>query len=85
MGARLQAVNRNNQEAFDRRGLAAYRSYAARVDPAYDLVILGHVHSALDTSPARPRLVVLGGWYARASYLVIDHGTATHVVHEAGS
>ena len=80
LGAQLRAVNLKNQEAFDRRGLATYRKYAARVDPAYDLVILGHVHSPLDTSPGHPRLVVLGGWYNHCSYLVVEDGTASHVV-----
>jgi UDP-2,3-diacylglucosamine hydrolase len=80
LGAQLKAVNRKNQEAFDRRGLAKYRKLAARIDPAYDLVILGHVHSPLDTSPSRPRLVVLGGWYTHTSYLVVEDGTASHVV-----
>ena len=83
LGAQLRRTNFKNQEAFDRRGLAIYRKYAARVDPAYDLVILGHVHSPLDTATDRPRLVVLGGWYAHSCYLVVEGGTASHVV-EAG-
>jgi UDP-2,3-diacylglucosamine hydrolase len=80
LGALLRQTNRKNQAAFDRRGLAVYRKYADRVDDAYDLVILGHVHSPLDTAPNRPRLVVLGGWYTHSNYLIVEDGVATHVV-----
>ena len=80
LGARLKSVNVKNQEKFDRRGLATYREFAAGVDPAYDLIILGHVHSPLDTAPGRPRLVVLGGWYTHIAYLVVEDGMASHVV-----
>jgi UDP-2,3-diacylglucosamine hydrolase len=83
LGAQLNRTNAKNQEAFDRRGLSAYRKYAARLVDAYDLVILGHVHSPLDTAPDRPRLVVLGGWYFHSCYLVIDGGSASHVVDRA--
>jgi UDP-2,3-diacylglucosamine hydrolase len=84
LGAQLRRTNSRNQEAFDRRGLAVYRKYAERLPDDYDLVILGHVHSPLDTAPRRPRLVVLGGWYAHSCYLVVEGGIASHVVESAG-
>lgn len=80
LGAQLRRTNSKNQERFDRKGLAAYRRYAEGVPADYDLVILGHVHSPLDTSPSRPRLVVLGGWYHATCYLVVEGGIASHVV-----
>jgi UDP-2,3-diacylglucosamine pyrophosphatase LpxH len=83
LGAQLKRTNLKNQEAFDRRGLAVYRRYAANLDEPFDLVILGHVHSPLDTAPDRPRLIVLGGWYHHSSYLVIEDGSARHVVELA--
>jgi UDP-2,3-diacylglucosamine hydrolase len=84
LGSQLRRTNFKNQEAFDRRGLAAYRKYAERLPGDYDLVVLGHVHSPLDTTPARPRLVVLGGWHAHSCYLVVEGGAASHVVESAG-
>ena len=83
LGAQLRRTNHKNQEAFDRRGLRVYRGYADRLAGAYDLVILGHVHSPLDTGAARPRLVVLGGWYAHSCYLVVEEGRVSHVVETA--
>jgi UDP-2,3-diacylglucosamine hydrolase len=80
LGAQLRRTNFRNQEAFDRRGLERYRRFAARLADAYDLVILGHVHSPLDTGDGPPRLVVLGGWYKDTCYLVLEGGIARHVI-----
>ena len=80
LGAQLRATNSRNQEAFDRRGLAVYRNYASKADPTYDLIVLGHVHLPLDTAPDHPRLVVLGGWHRRNCYLVVEEGSASHIV-----
>jgi UDP-2,3-diacylglucosamine hydrolase len=82
LGSQLRRTNFKNQEAFDRRGLAVYRDYASKVDRSYDLVILGHVHYPLDTAPSHPRLVVLGGWHTRNCYLVIEGGSASHIVEQ---
>ena len=84
LGALLRRTNSRNQEEFDRRGLAALREHVGRLPDLYDLVIFGHVHLPFDTGPGRPRLVVLGGWHARTSYLVVEDGHASHVVEEAG-
>jgi UDP-2,3-diacylglucosamine hydrolase len=85
LGAQLKRTNLKNQEAFDRKGLAIYRNYASKLVEPYDMVILGHVHSPLDTGPDRPRLVVLGGWFHHTSYLVLEHGSAAHVVEMTGN
>jgi UDP-2,3-diacylglucosamine hydrolase len=83
LGTQLRRTNLKNQERFDRKGLAVYRNYADQHTGDHDLIILGHVHSPLDTAPNRPRLVVLGGWHARNCYLVVEDGTARHVVEPA--
>ncbi len=80
LGSQLRRTNAKHQEAFDRKGLEVYREYAANLAEPFDLVILGHVHSPLDTGATRPRLIVLGGWYHHTSYLVLEGGTASHIV-----
>jgi UDP-2,3-diacylglucosamine hydrolase len=80
LGAQLKRTNLKNQEAFDRKGMAVYRKYASTLVDSYDIVILGHVHSPLDTGPGRPRLIILGGWYHHSNYLVLEQGSASHVV-----
>jgi len=81
LGDQLKRTNEQHQEEFDRRGLEVFRRYVAGLPAdALDLVILGHVHRPLDTAPGRPRLVVLGGWRDGSCHLVIDDGSARHVV-----
>lgn len=80
LGNLLKSTNLKNQEAFDRKGLEVYRKYAANLVEPFDLVILGHVHSPLDTGPGQPRLIVLGGWYHHSSYLVVKDGMVSHQV-----
>jgi UDP-2,3-diacylglucosamine hydrolase len=63
--------------ADEERHLAVYRTYAASCRAVADLVVIGHVHRAVDEAPSRPRLIVLGGWQHRSSYLRIDEGGAT--------
>jgi UDP-2,3-diacylglucosamine hydrolase len=63
------------------RHLRVYRSYAASCRDLADLVIFGHLHRAVDEAGDGPRLIVLGGWQHRSSYLKIDESGATfHVV-----
>ncbi len=80
LGSLLKRTNSKNQEEFDRKGIAAYQRYVASLVGPFDLVILGHVHSAIDTGPGRPRLVILGGWYHQSSYLVLERGSISHIV-----
>ncbi|WP_435005318.1 UDP-2,3-diacylglucosamine diphosphatase [Tundrisphaera lichenicola] len=84
LGALLRKTNARNQDAFDRRGLAVYRSFADRQAEAFDVVILGHVHKPTN-SEGRPRLVVLGGWHRNSCYLVLDGETIRHVIEPDGS
>src|SRR5262249_51945280 len=67
--------------ADEERHLRVYRAYAASCRDVADLVVIGHVHRPVDEPHERqPRLIVLGGWQSRASYLRIDpSGASVHV------
>jgi len=56
----------------EERHLKVYRDYATACRDLADLVVIGHVHRPVDESGATPRMVVLGGWQHRSSYLTID-------------
>jgi UDP-2,3-diacylglucosamine hydrolase len=64
----------------EERHLRVYRAYAATCRAAADIVVIGHVHRAVDESGSVPRLVVLGGWQYRSSYLKVDEAGAIHCV-----
>lgn len=70
--SRLERSNEAHREADERRHLELYRRFADTMEGRCDLVVLGHVHRVHDDRPARPRLIVLGGWHDRASYLRVD-------------
>ncbi|WP_337176402.1 UDP-2,3-diacylglucosamine diphosphatase [Paludisphaera sp.] len=79
LDAALQAKNRRGLLDDERRHLATYRDYAAGLPDAVDVAVFGHVHRAVD-QPGRPRLIVLGGWQDRLSFLKVDHsGPTLHV------
>nr|WP_303652560.1 UDP-2,3-diacylglucosamine diphosphatase [Paludisphaera mucosa] len=79
----LEAKNRRGLAADEQRHLAVFREYADHLQDGADIVVFGHVHRAVDL-PGRPRLVVLGGWQNRVSYLEIDAaGASFHI--EGGS
>jgi len=65
----------------EERHLKVFRNYADGLRGRCDLVVLGHVHRAFDDGRSDPRLIVLGGWQRRSSYLQIDEGTVRfHVI-----
>ncbi len=67
--------------ADEERHLRVFRAYAASCRAAADIVVIGHVHRPVDETGDGPRLIVLGGWQYRTSYLKIDEAGATfHVV-----
>lgn len=70
--SRLERSNNSHQESDDRRHLALYRRCVKSDESVADLVVLGHIHVALDESQAGLRLIVLGSWHDRASFLRID-------------
>lgn len=79
----LQAKNRRGLQDDELRHLATYRDYAASLPDAVDVAVFGHVHRAID-QPGRPRLIVLGGWQGRLSFLKVDHsGPTFHVEGDA--
>lgn len=79
------ALSRRNERgllADEERHLRVYRTYAESCREAADLVVIGHVHRAVD-EPAddrRPRMIVLGGWQHRSSFLKIDDQGACYRV-----
>ncbi len=86
----LERKNNKNLADDEERHLAVFRAYAAESQGQADLVVIGHVHRAVDDSASNPRMIVLGGWQQRSSYLKIDHaGASFHVVaddyHESQS
>ena len=69
--------NERGLVADEERHLRVYRQYAAHCRGSADLVVIGHVHRPVDEAEASPRLIVLGGWQRRSSYLKIDESGAT--------
>lgn len=67
----------------EERHLRVYRDYAASCREIADLVVIGHVHRAVDEADGPSRLIVLGGWHHRSSYLRIDEaGVSFHMIHD---
>ncbi len=62
---------------------ASIDEYAAQFQGSADIVVFGHVHRPVDLAHTNPRLIVLGGWQRRSSFLKIDASGATfHVEHD---
>jgi UDP-2,3-diacylglucosamine hydrolase len=74
--------NERELSADEERHLVVYRQYAAACRGAADLVAIGHVHRAVDEAQTNPRLIVLGGWQHRSSYLRIDASGASFCVRD---
>jgi UDP-2,3-diacylglucosamine hydrolase len=75
--------------ADEERHLRVYRCYAASCRDVADVVVIGHVHRPVDEAGDGSRLIVLGGWQHRSSYLRIDESGANFCVlsddlHPAG-
>jgi UDP-2,3-diacylglucosamine hydrolase len=69
--------NLRDLEADEERHLGAFREYARACKGLADIVVVGHVHCALEDTQSSPRLIVLGGWQRRAGSLKIDASGAT--------
>ncbi len=76
--------NDRRRQADEERHLRVFRGYASRLQGLADLVVIGHVHRAVDDAHAKPRMIVLGGWQnARTSFLKVDDsGASFHVEHD---
>ncbi len=79
-----RALARKNERGLledEERHLKVYRSYASSCRDVADLVVIGHVHRPVNESGSDPRLIVLGGWQHRSSYLAIDQrGAHFHII-----
>lgn len=69
----LNAANEVERDAINRKHLDKFRAHASTLAPRVDLAIFGHVHQVYRDS-ASPRMIVLGGWHHRTSYLRIHEG-----------
>ncbi|MEJ7639879.1 MAG: hypothetical protein WKF75_18385, partial [Singulisphaera sp.] len=76
----LEWNNERTRAAADRRHLCLFRAYASARAGTADIVVLGHVHTPVDDATARPRMIVLGGWHRRSSFLRIDDSGAKFIV-----
>jgi UDP-2,3-diacylglucosamine hydrolase len=61
----------------EERHLQFFRAYASRFSGLADLVVIGHVHRALDEQATSPRMIILGGWQLKGSFLRIDDSGAS--------
>lgn len=81
-----QILNRSNAASRTRdeqRLTERFRLYTRRLDPAIDLAVFGHVHCPFDDREIHPRMVILGSWHHRTSYLRIDERGAELVIEPA--
>ncbi len=76
----LSCRNERQLDADEERHLRVFRGYTAACRGSADLVVIGHVHRAVDEPCPSPRMIVLGGWQHRSSYLKVDaSGAGFHV------
>jgi UDP-2,3-diacylglucosamine hydrolase len=79
----LTRRNERNLADDEKRHMRIYQAYAEQCRSVADLVVIGHVHAPADLVESRPRLIVLGGWQCRSSYLKVDEtGAIFHVENE---
>jgi UDP-2,3-diacylglucosamine hydrolase len=77
---RLDRSNDAHRAVADARHIAVYRRHADAMVGAVDLAIFGHIHRPTDDGAGDTRLIVLGGWHDRASYLRIDASGAAFLI-----
>ena len=83
MERRLEQSNDRDLAGTERHHHDAYRRYARSRAGEFDLMVFGHIHTPADDRSEAPRVVVLGGWHSRTSYMRVEGGTATLVVEAA--
>jgi UDP-2,3-diacylglucosamine hydrolase len=80
----LETSNDLHRERDERRVMPRFRRHAEEVGQDADIVVFGHIHTPLDDARTSPRLVILGGWHTRTSYLKIDdQGARLIVAHDS--
>jgi UDP-2,3-diacylglucosamine hydrolase len=83
LGSLLDLANSVRRETIDLKHLAVYRRHANSLSQVTDVCIFGHIHLTHDDAVGKPRLIVLGGWHHRSSYIrVDDSGHAALVIVE---
>jgi UDP-2,3-diacylglucosamine pyrophosphatase LpxH len=79
--ATLDAFNEARLEASHSRHIAVYRRFVDAMTDPPDLVICGHIHKTFDeVRPNGARLVVLGNWHKKSSYLRLGGGRAELII-----
>ena len=78
----LEGSNDRGRSDDEARLIEIYRESLPRIEAGIDIALFGHVHSPLDDSSIVPRMVVLGGWHHRTSYLRVDPDGASLVVED---
>jgi UDP-2,3-diacylglucosamine hydrolase len=79
----LERKNLAGLDEDERRHLVVFRRYAAMLSGKTDIVVIGHVHRPVDDATSAPRMIVLGGWQERSSYLKLDEtGASFHVLSD---
>jgi UDP-2,3-diacylglucosamine hydrolase len=76
----LEQSNDAGRLRDEQRLLPLFRRYVSRLPGTADIVVFGHVHTPLDDRTTRLRMIVLGGWHHRSSYLRVDEHGAELVV-----
>jgi len=79
---RLEHSNVAHRAADDRKHMTHYLRNITKFAGSVDLVVLGHVHLALDVMHEGLRMIILGDWTDRANYLRIDDQGATLVAEQ---
>lgn len=86
LGALLDSANSVGREAVDLKHIGVYRRHADTLAGRADVCVYGHIHRVHDDVSRSPRVVVLGGWHRRSSYLrVDDDGRAEMRIVEDGA
>jgi UDP-2,3-diacylglucosamine hydrolase len=77
----LEWKNQRELQEDESRHIKVFREYSSSRVGQADLVVIGHVHRAVDDTSSCPRMIILGGWQERSSYLMIDTtGASFHVL-----
>ena len=77
----LNTANEIERDKINLKHLARFRHHADTLLARADLVIFGHVHQVHDDS-ASPRMIVLGGWHQRSSFLRVDENGIELIVQD---
>lgn len=82
---RLEGVNDRGRANDEARLTKVFRNHARGLGPDVDVALFGHVHAPIDDPSMRPRMIILGGWHSQSSYLRLDDGGASLIIHPAAT